>query len=125
MVKTEWVSSIDIEDERPDEIQSCFASKVEFHSAKEPNELIDLIEKFKLTTRDIANNEKKSSLGEKITIDRLIVMDNVLGITNNCKTFAGFLTVCRKYRYHCIYVFHIIAPESQIWKNISSQTNIF
>ena len=65
MVKTEWVSSIDIEDERPDEIQSCFASKVEFHSAKEPNELIDLIEKFKLTTRDIANNEKKKAVWEK------------------------------------------------------------
>ena len=41
------------------------------------------------------------------------------------KKFAEFLTVCRKYRYHCIYVFHIIAPEGQIWKKVLSQTNIF
>ena len=66
MVKTEWVSIIDIDDERPDEIQSCFANKVEFHSAKEPNELIDLIEKFKLRTRDIANDEKKAVLEKKL-----------------------------------------------------------
>ena len=68
---------------------------------------------------------KKSGFGEKITMDRLIVMDDVSSIGDNCKTFAEFLTVCRKYRSHCIYVFHIIAPESQIWKNILSQTYIF
>ena len=53
MVQTEWVSGIDIDEERQTEIQSCFANKVEFHSAKEPDELIDLIEKLKLRTRDI------------------------------------------------------------------------
>ena len=58
-------------------------------------------------------------------MDRLIVMDDVLGIADNCKKFAEFLTVCRKYRYHCIYVFHIIMPENQIWKKILSHTNIF
>ena len=56
MVQTEWVSGIDIDEERQTEIQSCFANKVEFHSAKEPDELIDLIEKLKLRTRDIVNN---------------------------------------------------------------------
>ena len=52
-------------------------------------------------------------------------MDDVLGIADNCKKFAEFLTVCRKYRYHCIYVFHIIMSENQIWKKILSQSNIF
>ena len=47
-------------------------------------------------------------------MDHLITMDGVLGIADNCKKFAEFLTVSRKYRYHCIYVFHIIAPETQI-----------
>ena len=68
---------------------------------------------------------KKSGFGEKIKMDCLIVMDDVSGIAGNCKKFTEFLTVCRKYRYHCIYVFHIIAPVSQIWKKILSQTNIF
>ena len=63
--------------------------------------------------------------GEKISMDCLIVMDDVLGIADNCKKFAEVLTVCRKYRYHFIYVFHIIMPENQIWKKILSQTNIF
>ena len=58
-------------------------------------------------------------------MDRLIIMDNVLGIVDNCKKFIEFLTVCGKYTYHCIYVFHIIMPENQIWKKILSQTNIF
>ena len=38
------------------EIQSCFTNKSEFHSAKEPDELTDLTEKFKLRTRDIVND---------------------------------------------------------------------
>ena len=56
-------------------------------------------------------------------MDRLIVMDDVSGVADNCLKFADFLTVLRK--YHCIYVFHVIAPETQIWKKILSQTNIF
>ena len=106
-------------------MQSCFSNKVEFHLATEPDELVSLIEKFKLRTRDITNNENNSVFGEKISLDRLIVMDVVSGIADNCKQFAEFLTVCRKYRYNCIYAFHIIAPESQIWKKILSHTNIF
>ena len=39
LVKTEWVSRIDIDEERYAKIQSCFANKIEFDSAKEPNEL--------------------------------------------------------------------------------------
>ena len=63
--------------------------------------------------------------GEKISMDRLIVMDDVSSIADNCKKFAEFLTVCRKCRYHCIYVFHIMMPENQILKKILSQSNIF
>ena len=57
-------------------------------------------------------------------MDCLIVMDDVWGIADNCKKFAEFLTVCRKYRYHCIYVFHIIMLENQILKKILSQNNL-
>ena len=103
----------------------AFSNKFEFHLATEPDELVSLIRKYRFRTRDITNNENNSAFGEKISMDCLIVMDNVLGMADNYKKFAEFLTVCRKYRYHCIYVFHIIAPESQIWKRIFSQTNIF
>ena len=84
-----------------------------------------MIEKFKLKTRDKANNKSNSVLGEKISMDLLIAMDEVSGIAGNCKKFVEFLTVCRKYRYHCIYVFHIIMPENKIWKRNLSQANIF
>ena len=58
-------------------------------------------------------------------MDRLIVMDDVSGLANSCKEFADLLTITRKDRYHCIYVFHIIIPDRDIWKKILLQTNIF
>ena len=106
-------------------MQSCFSNKIGFHLATETDDLVSLIEKLKLRTRDITNNESNFAFGEKVSMDCLIVMDDVWGIADNCKKFAEFLTVCRKYRYHCIYVFHIIAPESQTWRKKILQTNIF
>ena len=91
----------------------------------EPDELIPLIKNIYLQTRDIIKNQNNSVFGKNVLMDRLIVMDDVSGIAKNCKKFAKFVTVCRKYRYHCLYVFHIIAPETQIWRKILSQTKIF
>ena len=125
LVKTEWVAGIEIVEQREAEIQSCFSKEVEFHLATEPYNLVSLIEKFKLRTRDITSNESNYVFGEKTSMDRLIVTDHVSGIADNCKKFAEFLTVCRKYRYHCIYMFHIIMPETQTWKKFFLQTNIF
>ena len=124
-VKTEWVTGVEIDEQREVEIQSCFSKEVEFHLATEPDDIVSMIEKFKLRTRDITNNESNSVFGEKNSVDRLFVMDDDLGIADNYKKFAEFLTVYRKYRYHCIYVFHKIIPENQIWKKILSQTNVF
>ena len=95
-----------------------FCNKVEFHLAVGPDELVSLIQQFKLRTIDTTNNENIYVFAENILMDHLIVMDNVSGIADNCKNFAEFLTVCRKYKYRGIYVFHITAPESQIWKKI-------
>ena len=36
-----------------------------------------------------------------------------------------FLTVCRKYSFSCLYVFHTIYPGRQNWEMIMSQTHIF
>ena len=114
--KTKWISGIDIDEEGEAEMRSFFTNNVELPSTKERNELIDLIEKSEFIILTMKNN----GLREKITMDCLIVMDNFLGIANNCKAFVGFLPVSRKYRYRCIYVFHIIGPESQIWRKILS-----
>ena len=84
-----------------------------------------MIEKFKLRTRDVVTKENNSGFGEKISMDRLIVMEDVSGIADTSKRFAELLTVCRKYRYHCAYVFHIFTTETQIWKKILSQINTF
>ena len=87
-------------------------NEVEFHkNIKESDELIDLIEKFKLRTSDLIDNINDSVFGEKISMDDLIVMD-FSGVADNCKKFADFSTVSRKYKYHCINVFYVIAPET-------------
>ena len=52
-------------------------------------------------------------------------MDNVPGLADRSNIFANFLTVTRKFGYHCVYIFHIILPEKEIWKEIISQTNVF
>ena len=52
-------------------------------------------------------------------------MDDVSGMANRSNTIANFLTITRKFDYHCVYIFHIILPEKEIWKKIISQTNIF
>ena len=126
-VKTEWVSSISLSKSREAEIQSCFNSKAEFHHAQDIDDLKELIETFKLRTENLVENDNVSSsvYGENKIIDRLIVMDNVLGSADSCKEFADFLTITRKYRYHCVYVFHIIIPDKETWKKILSQMNIF
>ena len=65
---------------------------------KTSEKLTELIEKFKFRTRDVVTNESNSGFGEKISMNRLVVMDDVLGIADTSKKFAEFLTVCRKYR---------------------------
>ena len=61
--------------------------------------------------------------GEKSKRNRLIVMDDVSGLADTTSKFASFLTVARKFGYHCVYIFHTIHPEKSIW-TILSQTNL-
>ena len=48
IVKTEWISGIDIDKKRETEIQSYFSNGTEVHIAKEQDELDFLIETFKV-----------------------------------------------------------------------------
>ena len=127
IIKTEWISGIEIDKQRETEIQSYFSNETEVHIAKEQDELDSLIETFKLRSREESDNCKviNNSFGENRKLDRLIIMDDVSGVADVSEKFANFLTVSRKFGYNCIYVFHVIVPASQIWQKIISQTNIF
>ena len=125
IIKTEWISGIDTDKKREAEIQSYFSNETEVHVAKERDELDSLIETFKLRSReDTTENNVSNSFGENRKLDRLIIMDDVSGVADVSKKFANFLTFSRKFRYNCVYVFHVIVISSQIWQKIISQTNI-
>ena len=46
IVKTEWVSGIEIDESREAEIQSCFSNETEVYVATEKDDLDNLIKKF-------------------------------------------------------------------------------
>ena len=62
----------------------------------------------------------ENNLGEKMLLDKLIVMDDVSGLAK----FANFLTVSRKYSISCVYIFHTIYSSRQNWQ-MMSQTQVF
>ena len=122
-----WISGIRLNSSREAEIESNFSCEVSFFYPNEINELGDLLEEFKLEveTEETTNDDNVNIFGEVIDRDRLIVFDDVSGLADNSNKFASFLTVARKYKYNCVYIFHTIYPEKAIWKTILSQTNIF
>ena len=63
-------------------------------------------------------------MGENLTINKLIVMDDVSRLAENSTYFSNFLTISRKYGFTCVYVFHRIYPNQQNWEMIMSQTHI-
>ena len=122
-----WISGIKLNASREAEIESNFSCETSFFYPNDINELADLLEEFKLEveTEETENNDNVNIFGEIINRDRLIVFDDVSGLADNSNKFASFLTVARKYKYNCVYIFHTIYPEKAIWKTILSQTNIF
>ena len=122
-----WISGIRLNAIREAEIESNFSCEVSFFYPNEINELGDLLEKFKLEveTEETTNDDNVNIFGEVIDRDRLIVFDDVSGLADNSNKFASFLTVARKYKYNCVYIFHTIYPEKVICRTILSQTNIF
>ena len=122
-----WVSGIQLNESREAQIESNFSCYISFFYPNDVNDLVDLIEEFKLEveSEETDNENVTSVFGEKINRDRLIVFDDVSGLADNCNKFANFLTVARKYKYNCVYIFHTIYSEKATWKTILSQTNIF
>ena len=66
IIKTEWISGIDIDKKRETKIQSYFSNETEVHSAKEQDELDSLIETFKLRSREETtdDNNVNNSFGK-------------------------------------------------------------
>ena len=115
LVKTEWVSGIEIDKKREAEIQSCFKNQTTIYTALDKT----------IAERENDHANLSNSFGEKKNLDRLIVLDDVSGVADVSKNFGNFLTVSRKFGYNCVYVFHNINQTSQNWQKIISQTNIF
>ena len=89
-----------------------------------PQDLDDfnyLVEKFTHDKSEYVNNE----LGEKLLVNKLIIMDDVSGLADKSQEFSNFLTVSRKYGFSCLYVFHTIYPGRKNWEMIMSPTHIF
>ena len=117
-----WVLKITLSGEREDEIRGSFSNqKVHFSYPQNVEDFNYLIESFMQTKSEYVN----SKMGEKMAIDRLIVMDDVSGLAEKSYNFSNFLTVSRKYGFSCLYVFHTIYPNRQNWEMKMTQTHIF
>lgn len=58
-------------------------------------------------------------------MDKVIVMNGVLGLADISENFANFLTVSRKLGFTCVSIFHTIYPTRNNWQMILSQTKTF
>ena len=133
--KAEWVSFIKLDKQREAEIQSCFECELYFYYPRNKEQFEELLEYFKTKSNSLEientdiNSDKNdvnylTNYGEKSNTNRLIVMDDVSGFADLSSKFANFLTVARKFGYHCLYIFHAIHPAKAIWRTILSETNL-
>ena len=127
----DWISRVELSENREHQIRQSFShSSVEFYYPNyvaEFDTVLDIL-KDKKSDVNIENNKDFNELGgmgEKDVFDRLIVMDDVSGLADKSSELCSFLTVSRKYRYSCIYIFHIVFPALSNWQMILSQTKIF
>ena len=107
--------------EREEITRESFADQeLQFHYPHDIEDFNYLIENFTQKKSDDLDNE----MGENLTIDKLIVMDDVSALDDKSSNFLNFLTVSRKYGFSRVYVFHTIYPNRQNW-DMMSQTHIF
>ena len=127
--EVEWVLYFNLNKEREAKTESCFSCDVGFQYLISIEKFDDLLEVFKACLKTAEKNDgddddtslpgdgffnESDNFGEKTTHDRLILMDNLSGLTKQSKKFASFLTVPRKSSYICVYIFPIIFSEKLI-----------
>ena len=126
----DWISKIELPEAREHQLREsfCYAS-VEFHYPNDAGEFETILELLKDNKSDVNINisAEADDLGirEKDVFDRLIVMDDVSSLADKSNEFCSFLMVSQKYRYSCIYIFHIVFSQLKNWQMIISQTKIF
>ena len=97
-----WVSKIVLSPKREEIIRESFADQeLQFCYPHDIEDFNYLIENFTQKKSDDLDNE----MGGNLTIDKLIVMDDVSGLPDKSSKFLNFLTVSRKYGFSCVYVF--------------------
>ena len=93
-----WVSKIRLSGEREDVIRESFSEQtVKFTYPNNLDEFNYLIDFF--MSEKMPESNRDSGQGEKIEVDKLIVMDDVSGLADRCEDFSNFLTVSRKYGF--------------------------
>ena len=120
---------MELSENREHQIRESFSyASVEFHYPNNVGEfdtVLDLLKDNKSDVNIENNNFDELVVGENYVFDWLIDMDDVSGLADKSNDFCSFLTVPRKYRYSCIYIFHVVFPALSNWQMILSQTKIF
>ena len=85
-----WISKIVLSHERKEIIRENFNNQeLQFSYLQDIEDFNYLIENFTQKKSDYLDNE----MGENLTIDKLIIMDDVSGLPNKSSNFSNFLTV--------------------------------
>ena len=125
----DWISKVELSENREHQIRQSFSNaSVEFHYPNDAAEFDTVLDLLKDNKSDVNVNkdfDELEGVGENYVFGRLIVMDNVSGLADKSNEFCSFLTVSRKYRYSCIYIFHVVFRALSNWQMILSQTKIF
>ena len=123
-----WVSSLYLDIDRKNEIDSFFKQNVKFAKVSDRNDMQMFIEDLKNlfdSQHQHPNHKKDEMIGEKSEFNKLVVFDDMSTIADKSKDFSHFLTVSRKYGYICIYVLHNLSQNNNdIWQLILSNTSI-
>ena len=126
--KEYWVSGINLSKKREGEIESCLEAKVDFYYPSYEYELSKTFSDFENIYRkkdQRKSNFEGSRKSELVKRDNLTVLDGVTGLADKSPSFVKFLTVCRKFGYSILYIFHKPATNSPRWRGIMSQVKIF
>ena len=100
-----WISKIELSRDRDENIRDYFVDQVvNFGYPDNVEEFNDLLEICQRKKADYIEDD----LWEKQILNKLIPMDDVFGLVDRSDKFTNFLTVLRKYRLTCIYIFHTI-----------------
>ena len=117
---------MELSEDREHQLRETFNyASVEFHYPNDIAQFEAILDFLRDTKTDVHLQNDLYDIGESDIFDRLIVMDDLSGLADKSSEFCSFLSVSRKYRYTCLYIFHIVFPNLSNWQMILSQGKIF